>query len=328
MKSCFVISPIGATGSEIREHADDVFDFIIKPGVERAGYSAKRSDHDARPGTISEQMYDSILQDDLLIAVLTGHNPNVFYEVAIAEAAARPLIMLLAHGEQMPFDIHDRRVFHYDLKPRRLINGEHAGLLARAVAELEIAPGPPKVPFRPSLNPLGSAGSSWRIVSRAEEVPRENLIAFVNVAKSFVWFQGIALFAFPKIVGFEEALRGALGRGIEARVLMMHPDNPALEHNLRDFAPDYVEMVRSEIRAGAAFWRRLAQAGPLTVRFQKTGVMFANLLQSDAQIIFTQYSLARSTSESPTIIAPAAMPFYNSNRLDFEWAWARAAPDL
>jgi hypothetical protein len=35
-------------------------------------------------------MYDSILKDDLLIAILTFQNPNVYYELAIAHAAARP----------------------------------------------------------------------------------------------------------------------------------------------------------------------------------------------------------------------------------------------
>jgi hypothetical protein len=30
----FVISPIGAESSKVREHADDVFDFIIKPAMD------------------------------------------------------------------------------------------------------------------------------------------------------------------------------------------------------------------------------------------------------------------------------------------------------
>ena len=32
-KKCFVISPIGPPDSEIREHADDVFEYIIKPAM-------------------------------------------------------------------------------------------------------------------------------------------------------------------------------------------------------------------------------------------------------------------------------------------------------
>jgi hypothetical protein len=53
MKRCFVISPIGAEGSTIREHADDVFDYIIKPAMEKCGIQAFRSDHLQEPGRIT-----------------------------------------------------------------------------------------------------------------------------------------------------------------------------------------------------------------------------------------------------------------------------------
>src|SRR5476651_739987 len=133
MKACFVISPISLPGSELREHADDVFDFIIKPATDKAGYTPIRADHEARPGTITEHMYDHILGDDLLIAVLTGHNPNVFYEVAVAEAAARPLILLIENGHSIPFDISTRRMLQYDLKPRALHDGTHIDGLFRSI---------------------------------------------------------------------------------------------------------------------------------------------------------------------------------------------------
>ncbi|MET0687834.1 MAG: hypothetical protein ABWY38_01335 [Methyloceanibacter sp.] len=57
---CFVISPIGAPGSEVRTHADDVFDYIIKPVATQMGYETERGDHVSRPGRISDQMYDRI----------------------------------------------------------------------------------------------------------------------------------------------------------------------------------------------------------------------------------------------------------------------------
>ena len=70
-KTCFVISPIGKAGSEVREHADDVYDFIVQPALSAKGYKVSRGDHITRPGKISDQMYSSILDDDLLIAILT-----------------------------------------------------------------------------------------------------------------------------------------------------------------------------------------------------------------------------------------------------------------
>src|SRR6185369_16571231 len=88
-RRCFVISPIGAENSEIREHADDVFEFVIQPAMKELGIYAYRSDHNITVGKITEQMFDSILQEDICIAILTFHNPNVFYELAIAQSAAR-----------------------------------------------------------------------------------------------------------------------------------------------------------------------------------------------------------------------------------------------
>jgi hypothetical protein len=325
MKSCFVISPISLPGTEIREHADDVFDFIIKPATEKAGYTPVRADHEARPGTITEHMYDHILGDDLLVAILTGHNPNVFYEVAVAEAAARPLILLIESGEGIPFDISSRRVLQYDLKPRTLQNGTYIDSLLRSIRELEAAGGDPKVAFRPSLKPLG-AGDAWRMIPRSRDVSREDCIGLVASAKSFVRYQGLALFSFVKIAGFEEAVKAALARGVEMRILLMHPDNPVLPSMVREFSPDYAEIVRSEIKSGAQFWMKLASHGPLTVRFQTQGTMFGLLQQSDAQVISTQYSLARATSESPTILAPAGTPYFNTMKEDFEWQWDRAEP--
>ena len=79
MQRCFVISTIGDEGSEVREHSGDVFDFIIKPVMDELGIQAYRSDHAHGISKISEQMFQSILNDDLCIAVLTFSNPNVYY---------------------------------------------------------------------------------------------------------------------------------------------------------------------------------------------------------------------------------------------------------
>ena len=328
MKSCFVISPISLPGTEVREHADDVFDFIIRPAAEKAGYNPVRADHEARPGTITEHMYDHILGDDLLIAILTGHNPNVFYEVAVAEAAARPLILLIADGQTIPFDISSRRVLQYDLKPRTLQKGTYSDSLLRSIKELEAAGGDNKVAFRPSLKPLGAGESTWRMVPRSRDVSREDYIGLVASARSFVRYQGLALFAYVKIAGFAEAIKAALARGVEMRVLLMHPDNPVLPHMVRDFSANYAENVRSEIRSGIEFWTKMASHGPLTVRLQTKGTMFGLLQQSDSQVISTPYSLARSTSESPTILAPAGTQYFNAMKEDYEWQWGRAEPSV
>ena len=88
-RRCFVISPIGAYGSDTRNHMDTVFHCIVEPALADR-YEVVRGDHIARPGRITEQFVEDIIENDLIICVLTGNNPNVYYELAIAESAARP----------------------------------------------------------------------------------------------------------------------------------------------------------------------------------------------------------------------------------------------
>lgn len=112
---CFVISPIGEEGSDVRQHADDVFKYIIEPAMKKCEIEAIRSDQLEKPGLISEQMFRLIFEADLCIAVLTNHNPNVFYELAVAHSAQRPVIILIEKGQQLPFDVSGLRAIRYDL---------------------------------------------------------------------------------------------------------------------------------------------------------------------------------------------------------------------
>ena len=106
MKEAFVISPIGMPESLERKHADDVFDFIIRPAMSCCGYAATRADQVTTPGRISDQIFRRILGSDLCIAVLTFGNPNVYYELAVAHAFNKATILLLAEGEHLPFDVN------------------------------------------------------------------------------------------------------------------------------------------------------------------------------------------------------------------------------
>jgi hypothetical protein len=117
-KKCFVISPIGSEGSDIRKEADDVFEYIIRPAMEECNIDPFRSDHLDKPGRISEHVFHAIYHADLCIADLTNYNPNVFYELAVAQTANRPVIILIKKGQKLPFDVSDLRCVSYDLEIR------------------------------------------------------------------------------------------------------------------------------------------------------------------------------------------------------------------
>ena len=137
MRKCFVISPIGEEGSKIRQHADDVYEFIIKPALEPFDIEPIRSDMIHETGKISSQIYNNIQTNDLCIVVLSFENPNVFYELAIAQCAVRPVIILVEEGHRLPFDIQDERSVFYDLGARSYKEKIHINRVIEIIRNLE-----------------------------------------------------------------------------------------------------------------------------------------------------------------------------------------------
>jgi len=124
-KKCFVIAPIGDDKSPVREHSDTVLKYIINPVIEPLGFApGERADHLGKPGIITTQILERIAQDDLVIADLTGHNPNVFYELAIRHGLRKPFIQMIKADERIPFDVGQQRTIKFDASS--LVGGENA----------------------------------------------------------------------------------------------------------------------------------------------------------------------------------------------------------
>jgi hypothetical protein len=106
----FVIQQIGAKDSPERKRADEIYNYIIVPAVQDAGLKPYRADLDLTPGAITPKMLTTLLTARLVIADLTGRNPNVFYELGITHSFARPLISIADSSKSLPFDAKDERV--------------------------------------------------------------------------------------------------------------------------------------------------------------------------------------------------------------------------
>lgn len=115
MKTCFVISPIGPSGSEIRQQSDAVLEHIIAEALKPLGYSIERADTIAESGLITFQIIERITTADLVIADLSRHNANVFYELAIRHVTGKPFIQLIEQNEKIPFDVANARTIMYTL---------------------------------------------------------------------------------------------------------------------------------------------------------------------------------------------------------------------
>jgi len=113
-KQAFFITPIGDDGSDDRVRSDLVLDYILKPALVPALVAeVHRADRATDPGDITPHIISQIMDADLVVADLTGANPNVYYELAIAHAFARPTIHIIYRNERPRFDIKDVRAFTY-----------------------------------------------------------------------------------------------------------------------------------------------------------------------------------------------------------------------
>lgn len=113
-KTCFYITPIGAEGSEARKHSDMFLGSLVEPALESFGLTVVRADSIDKPGTITRQIIEYVLRSRLVIADLSFHNPNVFYELAIRHAARLPVVQLVRSADRIPFDVNQMRTIHID----------------------------------------------------------------------------------------------------------------------------------------------------------------------------------------------------------------------
>ncbi len=150
LKSCFVISPIGEGGSETRKRADQVLKHLIRPAVESLGYKATRADEIDKPGMITSQVIQSVVNDDLVIADLSCSNPNVFYELAIRHVIRKPLIQIIQKGEIIPFDVGGMRTIFFDLQDLDSV-AEAKDNITKQIGEMEEKPTEMETPISISI---------------------------------------------------------------------------------------------------------------------------------------------------------------------------------
>lgn len=120
-KTCFVVSIIGKENSAERTHADDVFNHIIEPALSNE-FEVTRADKMYHADKIDNQIFSSLKSSDLVVADLTGTNPNVFLEVGYRMALGKPIIFLVQkNSEPLPFDIQSINICHYDILGNKVL---------------------------------------------------------------------------------------------------------------------------------------------------------------------------------------------------------------
>jgi hypothetical protein len=102
----FVIMPFA-------EGFDVIYSLFIQPTLAEAGYEVRRADEIRSAQNILKDIILGLVNSDLVVADLTDSNPNVYYELGLAHALGRPVIMLSQEMEELPFDLRSYRVIPY-----------------------------------------------------------------------------------------------------------------------------------------------------------------------------------------------------------------------
>jgi hypothetical protein len=107
--SCFVMMPFAdPVGAYYRT--------IYEPAILKAGLRPIRADDDIfSTGKIIDQVWSGIQAAKVLVAELTGRNPNVFYELGLAHALQKPVVLVSSNEGDVPFDVQHIRVIYYDV---------------------------------------------------------------------------------------------------------------------------------------------------------------------------------------------------------------------
>lgn len=108
--TCFVMMPFV-------EPIGGYYKSIYEVAIAKAGLKPLRADDEIfGTGKIIDQIWSGITAAKVLVAELTGRNPNVFYELGLAHALEKPVVLVSSNQEDVPFDLQHIRVIYYEMR--------------------------------------------------------------------------------------------------------------------------------------------------------------------------------------------------------------------
>jgi hypothetical protein len=163
-RRCFVVSAFGANAEEQKRYKQVLRHLVQK--VLGSKFQVVRADEIDDEGLITNQVIEHLIEDDLVVADLTGLNPNVFYEIAVRHAARKPIVHLITAGQDIPFDVANMRAVPYALDdPDALETAQQE--LRRKVQAIE------ENDWKAAPNPISAARDVWLLQESEQPEARE-----------------------------------------------------------------------------------------------------------------------------------------------------------
>jgi hypothetical protein len=159
--SCFVAMPFD-------EKYRSEFEKVIQPAIKATGLECVRGDEIYAHQAIVHDIWKSLRESLLLVAELSDRNPNVMYEIGLAHAIGKPVILLTRNERDVPFDLRALRYLFYDTNNpswgddlrkqltkmiEMVVNSGHIATYLEGVTVKATMPPPPNPPEEPARVP-------------------------------------------------------------------------------------------------------------------------------------------------------------------------------
>ncbi len=115
-EKCFVIMPISDPEGYETGHFKCVYEDILRPAIEAAGYEAFRVDEQKSSNLIQVSIIEEIINAPMAVCDLSTRNPNVLFELGIRQAFDLPVVLVQEEGTKRIFDISNINTIDYRSK--------------------------------------------------------------------------------------------------------------------------------------------------------------------------------------------------------------------
>jgi hypothetical protein len=127
---CFVVMPISDPEGYIKGHFKHVYQDIIRPACQQAGFSPLRPDDVKQSNFIHLDILQKLLEAPMAVCDLSARNPNVLFELALRQAFDKPVALIQEIGTPQIFDIaplryteyRKERIYHEVLEDQKAIS--------------------------------------------------------------------------------------------------------------------------------------------------------------------------------------------------------------
>lgn len=110
---CFIIMPISDPDGYKPGHFQHVFDDLLAPACDKAGYQALRADQVRETNLIHLDVLQRIIDSPMVLCDLSSRNPNVLFELGLRQAFDKPVALVQEVGTPQIFDITPLRFANY-----------------------------------------------------------------------------------------------------------------------------------------------------------------------------------------------------------------------